>query len=396
MSATILVIDDEEHFRTNSINILTLMGYEVIGVGTMAEAREQLRQEKADLILLDVNLPDAYGPNLLDETARMVAPPPIIVITGAGDIDMAVDAMKRGAHDFVTKPINFEQLNKSFKRALEVVSMRRELAHLRQTRQGESDMIVGKTAAMRRVLEQARRAGEAQVSVLITGETGTGKEVLANYIHKVGTRVNKPFIAINCAAFQTSVLESELLGHEAEAFTGAIKRKPGLLEVANDGILFMDEISSMSPEMQSMLLRALEERSFYRMGGTTLVKVDVQILAASNRNLQKMMDEGKFREDLYYRLKVVDLHLPPLRERKEDIPEFVGLFVRHFNAQMGKNVQDVMPRALEALAGYDWPGNIRQLRNAIERAMLFCDDEKLDLCHLPLEVTGVDYLTQMI
>jgi transcriptional regulator with PAS, ATPase and Fis domain len=236
---------------------------------------------------------------------------------------------------------------------------------------------------MQSLVNQAQRAAAASVSVLITGETGTGKEVLAGAIHKMSPRSNKPFIAINCAAIQSTVLESELFGYEAGAFTGADKRKHGLMEVADCGILFLDEISSMPVDMQAKLLRAIEERAFRRVGGTNLIKIDVQLLAASNRDLNAHMQAGLFREDLYYRLKVVDLHLPPLRERKKDIPELVGLFIRKNNLSMGMNITDVTPRALQALIDYEWPGNIRELRNVIERAMLFCDEACIDLQHLP-------------
>jgi transcriptional regulator with PAS, ATPase and Fis domain len=213
--------------------------------------------------------------------------------------------------------------------------------------------------AMQLVLHQAQRAAAASVSVLITGETGTGKEVLANLIHQMGPRANKPFIAINCAAIQSTVLESELFGYEAGAFTSAEKRKLGLMEVADQGILFLDEISSMPVDMQAKLLRAIEEQKFRRVGGTVEVHVDVQIIAASNRDLIAAMDKGEFRHDLYYRLKVVDLHLPPLKDRKDDIPELVGLFIRQNNQRLGVNIQDVTPRAMEALINHPWPGNIR-------------------------------------
>jgi transcriptional regulator with PAS, ATPase and Fis domain len=239
---------------------------------------------------------------------------------------------------------------------------------------------------MKRLMDQAARAAAVSVSVLITGETGVGKEVLASAIHKMGPRANKPFIAINCAAIQSTVLESELFGYEAGAFTGADKRKHGLMEVADEGILFLDEISSMPVDMQAKLLRAIEEHAFRRVGGTNLIKVDVQILAASNRELKTLIQDGRFREDLYYRLKVVDLHLPPLRERIQDIPELVGLFVARNNQRMGVNIRDVTPRALQALMAHTWPGNIRELRNVIERAVLFCDEEAIDLPHLPYEI----------
>jgi two-component system, NtrC family, response regulator AtoC len=274
-------------------------------------------------------------------------------------------------------------------RAEEIVAMRRELVHLRSTQQEGIDSMVSKSPAMKRLLQAAQRAASTSVSVLITGETGTGKEVMARAIQKMGPRNNKPFIAINCAAIQPTVLESELFGYEAGAFTGADKRKPGLMETADSGILFLDEIASMPLDMQAKLLRALEERTFFRVGGTKEIKVDVQILAASNRDLPAMVADHQFREDLYYRLKVVDLHIPPLRERKEEIPDLVGLFIHQLNPVMGLNILDVSPRAMQALIAHNWPGNIRELRNEIERAMLFCDEDTLDLQHLTSDISGL-------
>ena len=392
MTATILIVDDEENARLNISDFLAGRGYETISVATLGEARQNIRQGKADIILLDVQLPDGYGPSLLGELAAMPMRPVVILITAYGDIEMAVDAMKNGAHDFLQKPISLTELEKSVRRAVEIVAMRRELNHLRSSRQEGLDFIIGSSPQMHILVNQARRAAEASVSVLITGETGTGKEVLAAAIHSMGTRGSKPFIAINCAAIQSTVLESELFGYEAGAFTGAEKRKPGLMEVADGGILFLDEISSMPLDMQAKLLRALEERAMRRVGGTNLIRVDVQILAASNRHLPAMLAEGKFREDLYYRLKVVDLHLPPLRERTQDILELVGLFIRKNNQRMGMNIVDVTPRAMQALVSHSWPGNIRELRNVIERAMLFCDEDRLDIPHLPAEIANItDY-----
>jgi len=386
MSGTILIVDDEENARVNISDFLTQRGFETIGVATLGEAREIMRQGRADIILLDVQLPDGYGPNLLVETANITWRPPIILITAYGDIDTAVDAMKNGAFDFLQKPISLVLLDKSIHRALEIVAMRRELAHLRQSQQDGSDFIIGSTSYMKDLVHGARRAGEAAVSVLITGETGTGKEVLARAIQRWGPRANKPFVAINCAAIQSTVLESELFGYEAGAFTSAEKRKLGLMEVADGGILFLDEISSMPLDMQAKLLRAIEEQAFRRVGGTNLIRVDVQVLAASNRSLKKMIEDGNFREDLYYRLKVLDLHLPPLRDRKQDIPDLVGLFICSNNQRMGMNVIDITPRAMEALMRHSWPGNIRELRNVIERAMIFCDEASIDLPHLPAEI----------
>lgn len=385
MSATILIVDDEENARLNIQEFLGGRGYETIPVATLAEARQVIQQGSADIILLDVQLPDGYGPSLLLEITHLPVRPPIILITAYGDVDTAVDAMKNGAHDFLQKPIRLQQLEKSIQRAMEIVAMRRELAHLRRSRQ-QSDMVVSTDPEMQLMLDQAQRAAQASASVLITGETGTGKEILANAIHQMGPRRDKPFIAINCAAIQSTMLESELFGYEAGAFTGAERRKHGLMEVADGGVLFLDEISSMPLDMQAKLLRALEERAFRRVGGTNLIRVDVQVLAASNRNLKALIEDGKFRQDLYYRLKVVDLHLPALRDRKQDIPELVAFFIHHFNLQQGSNIEDISPRALRALMAYDWPGNIRELRNAIERAMLFCDEACIDLGHLTREV----------
>jgi two-component system, NtrC family, response regulator AtoC len=385
MSMTILIVDDEENARQNIGRFLSARGYEIIGAATLEDARKCLQRGDGDIVLLDVQLPDGYGPNLLYEVPNLPFRPPIILITAFGDIEMAVDAMKNGAHDFLTKPIEFTRLEQSIQRACELVQMRRELDHLRQVQQHNQSFVVG-NSKMKTLIAQAQRAATASVSVLITGESGTGKEILAQFIHRSGPRANKQFIAINCAAIQNTMLESELFGYEAGAFTGAERRKHGLMEVADEGVLFLDEISSMTPDIQAKLLRAIEERAFRRVGGTNLIKVDVQIIAASNRNLVAMIQNGQFREDLYYRLKVVDLHLPPLRERKEDIPELVGFFLRQINPRMGTNVTDVNPRAMEALMKYSWPGNIRELKNAIERAMLFCDEGVIDLEHLPADV----------
>ncbi len=386
MAATILIVDDEQNSRINIGGFLTTRGYEVIEAASLAEAREQLKSGNADIVLLDVELPDGYGPSLLAETAPLPMRPPIIIITAYGHIDMAVEAMKNGAHDFLQKPVHFPSLEKSVQRAQEIVAMRRELVHLRESQRQEYSSMVCVNPDMQTVLHQAQRAAAASVSVLITGETGTGKEVLANAIHQMGPRANKPFIAINCAAIQSTVLESELFGYEAGAFTSAEKRKLGLMEVADQGILFLDEISSMPVDMQAKLLRAIEEQKFRRVGGTVEIHVDVQIIAASNRDLISAMEKGEFRHDLYYRLKVVDLHLPTLKERKEDIPELVGLFIRQNNQRLGVNIQDVTPRAMEALITHSWPGNIRELRNVIERAMLFCDEGSIDLPNLPSDV----------
>ncbi len=386
MSLTILIVDDEKNARLNISKYLNNKGYSTIEAATLKDAKLELTKNNADIVLLDAQLPDGYGPTLIEETSHNINRPPIIMITAYGDIDMAVNAMKNGAHDFFQKPIELEELEKSIERAGEIIAMRRELTHLRQSQYQDLDFVKGKSPEMEDLLFQAQRAAVASVSVLITGETGTGKEILVKAIHNLGPRADKPFIAVNCAAIQKTMLESELFGHESGSFTGAEKRKHGLMEIADGGILFLDEISSMPTDIQAKLLRALEEQAFRRMGGTDLIKVDVQIIAASNRPLKKLIENNEFREDLYYRLKVVDLHMPPLRERKQEIPELVGFFIKHYNSKMGKNILDITPKALEKLISHDWPGNIRELRNVIERAMLFCDDPTIDIPHLPLEI----------
>ena len=382
MSLTILIVDDEKNARKNIGAFLEKKKYEVIEAEDIATAKKHLADSSADIVLLDVQLPDGLGTTLLEETSNDLNRPPIIMITAHGEIDMAVEAMRNGAHDFLQKPIKFEGLEKSIERAGKSVLMRRELQHLRDA-QLAGKFVQGRSPAMKTLLDQAERAAKASASVLITGETGTGKEVIAQAIHRMGPRVDKPFIWINCAAVPANTIESELFGHEAGAFTGADKKKNGLMEIADNGILFLDEISSMPEELQAKLLRALQERSFRRMGGTTEIKVDVQIVAASNKDLEKLIEEGTFRDDLYFRLKVMDLEMPPLRQRTEDIPELIAFFVRDLNAQMGRNITDISPVAMDALLTWNWPGNIRELRNVIERAMILCDGPMLDIPHFP-------------
>lgn len=387
MSATILVIDDVKTAREAIADSLRKDGKEVLEAGTLKDARGFLEKNLADICVLDILLPDGNGLSLLDEVIHLPRQPKFIVITAHGQIDYAVEAMKKGALDFITKPIDIKILKKSIQRAENLVAMRRELDHLRSTQASTFKFVIGQHPEMHNLVNLAQRAAEASVSVLITGESGTGKEVMANYIHQVGPRQEKPFIPENCAAIAGTLLESELFGHEANAFTGASnKRKLGLMEVADGGILFLDEISSMPLDMQAKLLRAIEEHAFRRVGGTTLIRVDVQIIAASNRNLKTMIKDGTFREDLYYRLKVVDLDIPPLRKRREDIPELVGMLLRQINMAVGANIQEVSPRVMEALMAYDWPGNIRELRNAIERAVIFCDDPTINIEHLPRDI----------
>lgn len=383
MSLTVLVVDDEDLARNNVSEILRDAGYEAIEAGDLEQAHQLIDSGSADIILLDVMLPDGSGLTLLDRIALENPSPPVILITAFGEVDTAVDAMKKGAQDFLEKPLDLDRLLQAVEKSGEVVALRRELDMLRRSTSEGVEMVVGETSLMQSIMREAERAATAQASVLITGETGTGKNLLAQAIRYMGPRSEKPFIPINCPALPDTMIESELFGHEAGAFTGAQKRKPGLIEVADGGILFLDEISSTKPEMQAKLLTVLEDRTFRRVGGVKEISVDIQILAASNRDLPTMMKDGTFREDLYYRLKVLDLHLPPLRERKEDIPALVGAFIRQINMRTGNVVDDITPRAIDSLKRHDWPGNIRELSHVIERAMLLCDDETIDLGHLP-------------
>jgi two-component system response regulator AtoC len=386
MTATILLVDDEKNARKNIGSYLESEGYEVLLAADLKTARKHLAAQEADIVLLDVQLPDGYGPDLLAETSQLPNQPPIIMITAHGKIDMAVEAMKNGAHDFIQKPIKFDRLEQSIKRAQDLVEMREELNHFRKAQREALDSIVINSEIMKDVFTEAQRAAKRSTSILITGETGTGKEVLARAIHRMGPRSENPFIDINCAAVQNTMLESELFGYEAGAFTGAQKRKRGLMEVADEGILFLDEISSMSSDMQAKILRALEERSFRRVGSTTSIQVDVQVLAASNKNIPELIEKGEFREDLYYRLKVINLEIPPLRSHPEDIPGLAGHFIKTNNPKMGINIENMTPAALDLLKAYNWPGNIRELRNVIERAMIFCDEATIDVQHLPAEL----------
>jgi two-component system response regulator AtoC len=386
MSATVLIVDDEATARNFVSEALADAGYEAIEAGDLAEANKAIDKGAADIILLDVNLPDGSGLSLLDRLSREYPSPPVILITAYGEVDLAVDAMKKGAQDFLQKPLDFDRLLQAVERSSEIVLLRRELDLLRRSTGDQTDWVVGETPPMQRIIAEAQRAAAASVSVLITGETGTGKEVLARAIRSMGPRADKPFIPINCAALPDTMIESELFGHEAGAFTGAQKRKPGLIEIADGGILFLDEISSTKTDMQAKLLRVLDEQRFRRVGGVKEISVDIQILAASNRDLQAMIADGSFREDLFYRLKVVDLHLPPLRERIVDIPALVGQFMRMINLRTGNTITGITPRAIEALKAHSWPGNIRELQHVVERAMLFCDDEQIDIAHLPPDI----------
>jgi len=392
MTATILLVEDDETARSFMSPLLHDAGYEVREADRMETASRLLERGEADIMILDVQLPDGYGPKLLERMSREQPNLPVIVVTGFGEIEMAVEAMKLGARDFIQKPVDMARLRGAVNKAAEMVALQRELTHLRHSRHPMDTWVVGETAVMKRLANDLARVAPANATILLTGESGTGKDVLAAAIHKMSPRADKPYIPINCANFSDTLLESELFGYEAGAFTGATKKKDGLFVTADNGSLFFDEISTMRPELQARLLRVLEDRSIRRLGGATATKVDVRLIVASNRNLPEMVKAGTFREDLYHRLNVVELRLPPLRERKEDLPALVGHFIQKYNREMGRAIQGVSPAALDALKAYAWPGNIRQLRNAIERAMLFADGDTLEIGHFAPEIVDAAHI----
>ena len=391
MSTPILIVDDEDNFREGFDQYLTNKGYTVHSAANLTDARKILRSELVDIILLDVQIGKEYGPDFLDDINLTRPTPVTILLTAYGEVDMAVSAMKNGAFDFMSKPLNLAELEIRLKEAERIMQFRREMERYWTNADKKFEFVEGNNKRMQRVFQDAARAARAGVSVLINGETGSGKEIIAKYIHKNGSRASKPMVAVNCAAIAPTVLESELFGHEAGSFTGATGKTIGLFEQADGGILFLDEISSMSLEMQAKILRAIEEKEIRRVGGTKQIPVDVQIIAASNRDMKKMIEDKEFRDDLYYRLRVVDISIPPLRERSEDIPELVAFFVKTISREQGKNIQGVSPQVLKAFQKYSWPGNVRELRNAIERACIFCLTDTIELCDIDSEIAGNSY-----
>ncbi|MBR6088360.1 MAG: sigma-54-dependent Fis family transcriptional regulator [Anaerolineaceae bacterium] len=391
MEITILIVDDEDNFRDGFKKYLSNKGYVVYGAENLTEARRYLKENQIDIVLLDVQIGKEYGPDLLDDI-NLIRPKPItILLTAYGEVDIAVTAMKNGAFDFMSKPLNLPELEKRLKQAEEIIRFRKEMDKHWTKVDKNFDFVEGKNLRMKRVFQDASRAARAGASVLIYGETGSGKEIVAKYIYKNGSRANKPMVAVNCAAISPNVLESELFGHEAGSFTGATAKTQGLFEQADGGILFLDEISSMSLEMQAKILRAIEEKKIRRVGGTKEIPVDVQIIAASNRDLLKMIEEKKFRDDLYYRLRVVDIDIPPLRERTEDMPELAAFFITMSNREHGLNIQGIAPQVLKAFQKYNWPGNLRELRNVIERACIFCLTDTIELCDIDEKISGGGY-----
>ncbi|MCC7127038.1 MAG: sigma-54-dependent Fis family transcriptional regulator [Acidobacteria bacterium] len=384
--ATILVVDDEPLVRWSLTTRLSDEGYRVLEAESAAQAHER-RREGVDLVLLDYRLPDGDGLAVLKRIKETSPDTLVIMLTAHTGVELAVDAMKQGAFHYANKPFDMDALVLLIERALDTTRLRREVSTLRatQARPYTFDRIVGASAPMQQMRGLLQKIAASPAStVLLTGESGTGKDLAAKVIHYASARANQPFMNITCSALPETLLESELFGHERGAFTGADRQKRGLIETADGGTVFLDEIGEMVPALQAKLLRFLEERTFKRVGGAQDLRVDVRVIAATNRNLEDEVRHGRFREDLYYRLNVVPIVLPPLRQRREDIAPLVRHYVDSYNAEFRKRVTRVHPDAMARLEAYPWPGNVRELRNAVERAMLLTDSDELSLDHFPL------------
>jgi two-component system response regulator HydG len=380
-STRILVIDDEQSIRDSMSQVLRKEGYRVETAASGPEGLNLFGAEAFQVAFVDLKLPGTSGLDILNRIKEADPQTPVIIITGYASIESAVEAMKRGAFDYMTKPFTPEEIRVVTRKALESrrlifenMSLRRELEA-----KAEFELVVGKSRAITQVLDVVRRVSPSESTILITGESGTGKELVAREIHRHSLRRNSSFVVVDCGALVETLFESELFGHVKGSFTGAHETKHGRFEVAEGGTIFFDEISNIGLNIQAKLLRAIQEREINRIGSSKAIKVDVRILAATNEDLADAIREGKFREDLFYRLSVVPIHLPPLRERKEDIPLLVDHFLEKYNKRAKKNIRGISPRALKAMKEYDWPGNIRELENTIERAVVLARSDGIDL-----------------
>ncbi|GCE11927.1 sigma-54-dependent transcriptional regulator [Tengunoibacter tsumagoiensis] len=390
MSLTILIIDDEPYLPHQFARFLKKNNYEVFTAADGETGLMELQKNTIDLVLLDLRLPRQGGLEVLAQIRKLDPDVPVVMLTAYGDVQTAVAAMKLGAADYLLKGFDLAELLLVVQRALETSAMARELRVLRQELSNKYHFhyVVGQSERMRDVFDIVARVAPRDVSVLITGESGTGKEVIAHAIHEQSGRASGPFHALNCAAIAQNLLESELFGYEPYAFTDAKKQKRGLLELAEGGTLFLDEVGEMPLDMQAKLLRVLETRKFFRLGGSKEVHINVRVLAATNRDLEQAKGAGSFRSDLFFRLAVLTIHLPPLRERPGDILLFATRFIDDFNRTMGRNVRRIVPEAQQFLLRYSWPGNIRELKNVIERAMILSTSDEILPVHLPREIVG--------
>ena len=383
----ILIVDDEESIRRSLAGILSDEGFETDSVADGESALTALRQgeEVPDLVLLDIAMPGRDGVEILAEIRQAWPALPVVMMSGHGTIETAVRATQLGAFDFIEKPLSIEKLLLTLRHALDRTRLERENQQLR-SESIRAHQILGKSAPIKKLKEQIQVAAPTNGWVLITGENGTGKEMVAKQIHLQSKRAEKPFVEVNCAAIPEELIESELFGHEKGAFTGAIAQKRGKFELANEGTIFLDEIGDMSLRTQAKILRILQEHKFERVGGTDTIDVDVRVIAASNKSLEKEIQEGHFREDLYYRLNVIPFHVPPLRERREDLPILAKSFVEEFCAESGARRKQIAPRAMSRLQSYAWPGNVRELRNLMERLVLMTPGPKIRAEDLPQDL----------
>jgi len=385
----VLIVDDEKNTREGLRDFLE-EDFDVYCAADVAGALQILKSEPIELMVTDLRLGQQDGMELIEKALEQPKPPICIMMTAYGSVDTAVEAMKRGAYDFVTKPVNLERLELLIRRALREKRTLKENEDLKKRIVAVAgvDGLIGRSQCMVRVMDTLRQVAPSRATVLIEGESGTGKELAAHAIHELSPRAEKKFMAIHCAALSPQLLESELFGHERGAFTGALERRLGRFEQANGGTLFLDEIGEIDQSTQVKLLRFLGERQFERVGGNQTVHSDVRVLAATNRNLEQMVKAGEFREDLFFRLNVVRLTMPPLRERKDDVPLLVASFLKESAADNGKPERECCPEAMTALLTYDWPGNVRELRAAVEHGVVMATGNKIQLRDLPSSVRG--------